>query len=93
MITIAHLASQEKKLHYDKLMSALDIKDLRELEDLIIDCIYNDLIKGKLDQMNKILHVNYTYGRDVPKTEVDIMIAKLMAWDQELESAENLVAE
>lgn len=30
-------------------MKELDIKNIRELEDLIIDCMYNDLIKGTLD--------------------------------------------
>ena len=53
MITIADMASKDKDIGYDTLMSTLDIKDLRELEDLIIDCIYNELLKGKLDQMNK----------------------------------------
>ena len=46
-------------------MKELDISDIRSLEDLIIDCIYNDLLKGKLDQRNKELLVEYTYGRDV----------------------------
>jgi len=49
MITIADMASRDKDLGYDNLMRTLDINDLRELEDLIIDCIYNELLKGKLD--------------------------------------------
>jgi hypothetical protein len=31
-------------------MSSLKIDNVRELEDLIIDCIYNELIEGQLDQ-------------------------------------------
>jgi COP9 signalosome complex subunit 7 len=49
MITIADMASKSKDIGYDTLMTTLDIKDLRELEDLIIDCFYNELLKGKLD--------------------------------------------
>jgi COP9 signalosome complex subunit 7 len=30
-------------------MKDLDISNVRELEDYIIECIYNDLLKGKLD--------------------------------------------
>jgi COP9 signalosome complex subunit 7 len=52
MITITELASRSKELNYKVLMSELNIKDLRELEDMIIDCIYNDLLKGQLDQKN-----------------------------------------
>lgn len=53
MITIAEMASQQsttqQSLKYSHLMKELDIKNIRELEDLIIDCMYNDLIKGTLD--------------------------------------------
>lgn len=50
MISIAEMASKQKSLRYDDLQRELDIPNTRELEDLIIDCIYNDLLKGKLDQ-------------------------------------------
>lgn len=49
MITIAEMAAKQKYLNYTNLINELDIKELRELEDLIIDCIYNELLKGKLD--------------------------------------------
>lgn len=49
MISIADMAQKDKDLNYEIIMRNLDIKDIRELEDLIIDCFYNDLLKGKLD--------------------------------------------
>ena len=55
MITIAEMASKQKFLKYTNLTNELDIKDLRELEDLMLDCIYNELLKGTLDQKNNIL--------------------------------------
>lgn len=82
MITIAEMASKQKLLNYTNLIDELNIKDLRELEDLIIDCIYNDLIKGKLDQKNKILQVEFTYGRDADPSNIDGMVQKLEEWDK-----------
>jgi hypothetical protein len=32
-------------------MKDLELETVRELEDLIIDCIYNELISGQLDQL------------------------------------------
>jgi hypothetical protein len=32
-------------------MRALDFENVRELEDMIIDCIYNELLEGQLDQL------------------------------------------
>lgn len=51
MISIAEAAQKSKLLSYSALMSDLDIEhsNVRELEDLIIDCIYNELISGQLD--------------------------------------------
>ena len=79
-------------LGYDELMKDLEIPNVRELEDYIIECIYNGLLSGKLDQKNRMLHVNSTYGRDV-KDEKQVMelLAKLQAWDKELEMTSNLI--
>ena len=72
-------------------MEVLDIKDLRELEDLIIDCIYNELLKGQLDQKNKLLHVEHTYGRDVRAEDIEGMLRKLEQWDTQLEQTQRVV--
>lgn len=47
------LASEKKHIDYATLLKELDLSDVRELEDLIIDVIYADIIRGKLDQKNK----------------------------------------
>ena len=43
-------AAQSKTLGYDLLMRELQLASVRELEDLLIDCIYTGLISGRLDQ-------------------------------------------
>ena len=52
-LTIVGLASAKKHIDYETLLMELDLADVRELEDLIIDVIYADIIRGKLDQKNK----------------------------------------
>ena len=37
----------------------------RELEDLMIDAIYLDILRGKLDQSKELFEVEYTMGRDL----------------------------
>jgi COP9 signalosome complex subunit 7 len=44
---------------YDTLQEKLDINNVRDLEDLIIDCIYQGLLTGKLDQRKSILSVRW----------------------------------
>lgn len=43
-LTILTLATQRKTLPYDELMIELDIKNVRHLEDIIIEAIYAGII-------------------------------------------------
>jgi COP9 signalosome complex subunit 7 len=65
MISVADAAQKSKVLHYAELMRELDFDTVRELEDLIIDCIYNELVAGQLDQLNQQFHVVSCFGRDL----------------------------
>ena len=60
------LAERDKVLPYGLLMSELELKDVRELEDFVINhCIYAGALAGKLDQKRGRLEVEYAAGRDV----------------------------
>lgn len=43
-LTILTLATQKKTLPYDNLMEELNIKNVRHLEDLIIEAIYAGIL-------------------------------------------------
>ena len=53
---------------------------IRELEDLIIDAIYLDILRGKLDQKEQQLEVEYTMGRDLEPGKVENLLAALKNW-------------
>jgi hypothetical protein len=69
-----------KHLMYEFLLKKLQIKSVRELEDLIIDAMYADLISGKLDQINQLFRVTRCQCRDVKVTEIGLLIQKLQSW-------------
>lgn len=53
---------------------------VRELEDLIIDAIYLDILRGKLDQKEAQLEVEYTMGRDLEPGRLESVLAALKDW-------------
>ena len=54
---------------------------MRELEDfLITDCFYTGIVRGKLDQKQRCLHVLEVVGRDVPREELGRTMQGLAAW-------------
>ncbi|EFA78846.1 proteasome component region PCI domain-containing protein [Heterostelium album PN500] len=63
-LTIVYLSTISKVIPYTLLQEQLGIANLRELEDLIIDSIYQNIIRGKLDQKNKHLEIEFAIGRD-----------------------------
>lgn len=53
---------------------------MRDLEDLIIEAIYADIIHGKLDQKNSQLEVDYAIGRDIRADDINIVVNCLQEW-------------
>ncbi|XP_014672345.1 PREDICTED: COP9 signalosome complex subunit 7b-like [Priapulus caudatus] len=64
-LTIVSLANKSKCIPYSVLLQELDISSLRGLEDLIIEVIYANVVRGKLDQKRQCLEIDYTIGRDI----------------------------
>ena len=72
-LTVVSLASQSKTIAYDTLLRELQMRSVREVEDLLIECIYGGLLQGRLDQAARQLEVFSCTARDVDPKELDAM--------------------
>uniref|UniRef100_A0A6M2DS68 Putative cop9 signalosome complex subunit 7a n=1 Tax=Xenopsylla cheopis TaxID=163159 RepID=A0A6M2DS68_XENCH len=79
-LTIVSLAIKNKCISYNLLLEELHIANVRDLEDLIIEAIYADIIHGKLDQKHKLLEVDYAIGRDIRPGDVSLIVSTLQEW-------------
>ncbi|KAK0503470.1 hypothetical protein EDD18DRAFT_633448 [Armillaria luteobubalina] len=79
-LSIVTMATEKRILPYSDLLKALDMPTVRELEDLIIDAIYLDILRGKLDQKEGQLEVEYTMGRDLEPGKLESVLAALQDW-------------
>jgi hypothetical protein len=63
-------------LSYSQLLECLELDGVRALEDFIIQqCIYSDILKCKLDQVNACVHVQNVLQRDVRPEELPLLVA------------------
>jgi len=85
-LTIVTLANKMKRIPYDVLLKELDVDNVRDLEDLIIEAIYSNVVSGELDQQSDYLEVDWTVGRDVGSNDIDNMIDTLQQWCDSCES-------
>lgn len=67
-------------LPYSLLLQELQVASIRELEDLIIDAIYLDVLRGKLDQKEQQLEIEYTMGRDLEPGKLEKLLEALQNW-------------
>jgi COP9 signalosome complex subunit 7 len=74
-------------LKYQDLLAYLNISTIRELEDLIIDAIYQGILTGKLDQQKQELQVDTTMGRDLRPGQLDDMIKRMASWSDRTNTA------
>ncbi|KAJ3095432.1 COP9 signalosome complex subunit 7a [Phlyctochytrium planicorne] len=81
-LTIVTLASSERILFYEKLLQYLDISNVRELEDLVIDAIYQEIIRGKLDQKRGCIEIESSMGRDLKPGQAGLVLQTLQNWSQ-----------
>lgn len=85
-LSIVSLATKMNCIPYSLLLKEVDIQQVRDLEDLIIDAIYADIIRGKLDQKNSYLEVDFAIGRDFKEEDLNTMIETLQEWCDSCES-------
>jgi len=87
LLTIASLASTSKHVPYSLLKENLGLEKLREIEDHIIEAIYAHIIKGKSNQKEERLEVDFVIGRDIQPQMIDNIIEILDSWRDNCETA------
>lgn len=70
-LTILELASKNKTLFYEDLYRELNLKNEIDLEEIVIEMIYQDLLVCKIDQRNREIKVSSCKGRDIKPGEVN----------------------
>merc|ERR1712039_862525 len=82
------MGTKEKYIKFSDLQFALGVSNARELEDLIIESIYQNLIVGSMDQANQCLIVESCACRDCRDQDIDYIIDTLSNWH---ESAQHML--
>ncbi|KAI9145525.1 hypothetical protein BKA69DRAFT_1121356 [Paraphysoderma sedebokerense] len=90
-LSIVTLSETSRTIPYNTLLSSLDLSNIRELEDLVIDAIYNDVFKGKLDQRKGHLEIEFAMGRDIRDEQMTRMMNVLASWTSNTTSALNAI--
>mmetsp|Transcript_36624 Transcript_36624/g.66404 ORF Transcript_36624/g.66404 Transcript_36624/m.66404 type:complete len:265 (-) Transcript_36624:56-850(-) len=86
MLTLVSMATKDKLIKFSDLEAAIDVSGTREVEDLIIEAVYQNLIVGKMDQENQCLIVESCACRDCRDEDIDYIIETLTTWQDSAQS-------
>ncbi|KAI8612348.1 hypothetical protein BC830DRAFT_1171153 [Chytriomyces sp. MP71] len=90
-LSIVTLSQSSKVLPYSLLQDALAIGNIRELEDLIIDTMYQSIVEGKLDQKAMCFRVEQAMGRDLKPGQTQQLLHVLTKWTETSQQILNLI--
>ncbi|CAD6189817.1 unnamed protein product [Caenorhabditis auriculariae] len=79
-LSIISYAAESNRLSYDDLLIRLRMSGVRELEDLIIDAIYKEMIKAKLDSQARVVEVSEWMARDASADSLAPTVSALQEW-------------
>lgn len=72
--------SSDKQIPYSLFGTRLELNSVREIEDLLIDCMDHGLLSGKLDQKQAMFEVQSCMGRDLTESDLESMIQSINQW-------------
>ncbi|KAF9580031.1 hypothetical protein BGW38_003478, partial [Lunasporangiospora selenospora] len=79
-LSIVTLSERARAIPYKDLQEYLEIPNVRQLEDLIMDAIYQNVINANLDQKLKLVEVHSAMGRDLRPGQAQVMLKVLEEW-------------
>ncbi|KAK3822124.1 MAG: COP9 signalosome complex subunit 7-like protein [Linnemannia gamsii] len=85
-LSIVTLSERVRAIPYAHLLQYLEIENVRQLEDLIMDAIYQNLINANLDQKLKQVEVHSSMGRDLRPGQAQDMLRVLAEWTKTSEA-------
>ncbi|KAF8939849.1 hypothetical protein EDD21DRAFT_162159 [Dissophora ornata] len=85
-LSIVTLSERVRAIPYKDLQEYLEIANVRQLEDLIMDAIYQNVINANLDQKLKLVEVHSAMGRDLRPGQAQVMLKVLEDWTKTSEA-------
>ena len=67
--------------------------DINDVELLLMKAMSLQLIKGNIDEVEEVVHVDWMLPRYLSKTHLEIMTRKLQVWEGKMEHVIRLVEE
>lgn len=90
-LSLVSLCARHKDLTYDDIEDELQVSDDRLVEDLLVRCIYDGVIAGKIDAANRSFKVDWVSARDVSNEDIEEISKVLSRWMERANVLANVI--
>lgn len=80
----------DRSLKFDRIAQHCQL-DKNEVEIMLMKAMSLELIKGSVDEVEEIVHVNWMLPRYLSRGHLEIMVRKLQDWEEKMENVIKLV--
>lgn len=87
---IFELGKDERSISFDKIANTCQV-DRQDVELLVMKAMSLDLIRGTINEVDQVVHVDWCQPRYLNKGHLQIMSNKIQAWRDKIEQTVRLV--
>ena len=80
----------DRSLKFDRIAQHCSI-DKSDVELMLMKAMSLELIKGSIDEVEEVIHVDWIMPRYLSKIHIDIMVKKLGEWENKMDNVIKLV--
>ena len=80
----------DRSLKFDRIAAHCKV-DKNDVELLLMKAMSLQLIKGNIDEVDEVIHVDWMLPRYLSKSHIEIMARKLQDWENKMEHVIRLV--
>mmetsp|Transcript_13753 Transcript_13753/g.24670 ORF Transcript_13753/g.24670 Transcript_13753/m.24670 type:complete len:221 (-) Transcript_13753:375-1037(-) len=84
-LSLLSIAAKYAELKYSVVQNELYLESIRSVEDLMIECIYDGMLKGRLNQKLMLFKIEFVAGRDLKSRELMTLKDEVNAWKNEVQ--------
>lgn len=80
----------DRSLRFDRIAAHCQV-DKPDVEMLLMKALSLQLIKGNIDEVEEVIHVDWMLPRYLSKQHIEIMVRKLQDWEEKMDHVVKMV--
>ena len=74
----------DRSLRFERVAQSCQIQ-VNEVEFLVMKAMSLELVKGQIDEVDQLVHIDWILPRYLSRAHIEIMVNKIQLWEEKME--------